>query len=377
MTDAVDEAQTAPAAVPGAPPAARATRSIGLILVATIGLLIVLHLIGDRLTPYTSQARVHAYVVAVAPEVGGRVAKVHVRNNQLVKKGEPLFTLGSDSFTIAADKARADITATQRELVAQDAGIRVATANLEIATTSLRTSRQDADRYERIWKADPGAVSLRRLELSRGNLDEAKARVHAAEAQLAQARAARGESGDANDRLIAARSALAKADLDIRRTTVFAPGDGLITDLRTDAGQVAGAGTPIMTFIAVHDGWVTADMTENNIGLMKPGQAAEVVLDVQPGQVIPGRVRSLGYGVAAGPKTQPGALPDIQNNRDFLRQAQRFPVIIEFDRDQLARAGGLREGGQAEVVVYTSDNPVMNALGRLYIRVMSLLAYAY
>jgi multidrug resistance efflux pump len=370
-----DEPDTASA--PAEPGAARATRRIGLGFIAVILLLLALHLLGDRLTPYTSQARVHAYVVAMSPEVAGRITKVHVRNNQLVKKGQPLFTLSAENYEIAAEKARADISATLRELEAQDAGIRLAAANLDIARSALQTSQQDADRYQRIWQADQGAVSLRRLELSQGNLREAQARVRAAEAQLAQARAARGQSGDANDRLIAARSALAKAELDIGKTTVTAPGDGLITDLKADTGQVAGAGNPVMTFIAVHDGWVTADMTENNLGNMAPGQSAEVVFDVQPGEVIEGRVRSLGYGVAAGPKTPPGALPDIQNNRDFLRQAQRFPVIIEFDRGALAEIGRLREGGQAEVIVYTGDNPVMNALGRLYIRVMSWLAYAY
>jgi multidrug resistance efflux pump len=358
-------------------PAARSTRVGVLALAAFIALLLGLHLIGDRLTPYSSQGRVHANVVAVAPEVGGLVTAVRVKNNQIVRRGEILFTVGRDPYEIAAQKARADISAVGRDLAASDAGIMMAKAGLDGARAAALRSQLDAARSERIYAEDAGAISVRRLELARASAVESRAKVVAAEAQLEQARQARGLSGADNDRLIAARSALEKAELDLKRTTVVAPGDGLITDLHTDVGQFAGAGSPVMTFIAIHDGWVTLDMTENNLGRMKPGDKAELVFDVLPGKVIAGRVRSIGYGVSAGTKTAPGSLPDVQSSRDWLRQAQRFPVILEIPDGELARVPGVREGGQAEAIVYTGDNPVMNALGALYIRGMSLLSYAY
>lgn len=357
--------------------AAPAINRAGLALILTIMLLLVLHLIGDRLTPYSSQARVHAFVVPIASEVSGRIEAVHVRNNQRVTRGQPLFTLGADSFRIAIDKARADIDATLREQQAQDAAIVAADAQLAIAREEQEKARLDWARHERIYAADAGAISLRRLELARAGWAESGARVRAAQAQLAQARAARGPQGDGNDRLVAARSALRRAELDLARSTVVAPGTGLITDLRLDRGQVASPGSPVMTFIAIHDGWITADLTENNLGRMAVGASAEIVLDAMPGKVVKGRVRSIGYGVSSGGKAQPGSLPDVQNNRDFLRQAQRFPVIIEFLPDQAATLSQLREGGQAEVIVYTGDNAVMNTLGRLFIRAASLASYAY
>lgn len=363
---------TATAATP-----ARQTRRIGLVLLGLVVLLITLHLIGDRLTPNSNQARVHAFIVGIAAEVGGTVDAVHVTNNSRVVKGQPLFTLGTDAYEIAAEKARADIAATLREQQAQDAAIVAAKSNVAIAMAELDKSAKDASRLERIYAEDKGAVSVRRLDVSRATLVEARARVTGANAQVAQAVAARGLSGEDNDRLIAAQSALKKAELDIRRTTVRAPADGLITDLKTEKGQFAGPGNPIMTFISVKDAWVTANMTENNLGLMTVGAPCEIVLDVLPGQIIKGRVRSIGYGVNAGAKTPPGTLPEVQNSRDFLRQAQRFPVIIALDQPDAIVIRSLREGGQAEVVVYTGDNGVMNALGRLFIRVKALLAYAW
>ncbi len=374
MTDAAAPAPAGPAA---ANPAAKATRWGVLGVVALIFLLLVLHLVGDRLTPFTDQARAHAYVVPIAPEVTGLVQQVYVKNNQLVRPGQPLFTLSRNTYEIALEKAEADMSATRRDLNAASAGVDVAVANLAAARANLTRVTLDAQRNERILAEDPGAISLRRVELARAMQAQGVSQEVAAEAQVAQAREARGDTGPLNDRLLAAQTALDKAQLDLKRTTVFAPGDGVVTDLRTDTGQFAGPGSPIMTFIAIHDGWVTADMTENNLGRMTVGAPAEVVFDVAPGKVVKGRVRSIGYGVSGGAKPAPGALPDVQNSRDWLRQAQRFPVIIEFDRADLARLNGLREGGQAEVIVYTGDHPIMNALGRLYIRLMGLLAYAY
>lgn len=364
---------------PGPEPAsaARSTRTGVFVLGGLIVLLLALHLIGDRLTPYSSQGRIHANVVAIAPEVGGPVTKVHVRNNQFVKRGEPLFSIARDTYEIAASKARADISAVGRDLASSDAGIVVAQAGVDAARAGLLQSEQDLSRSERIYAEDNGAISIRRLEISRASVAQSRAKLDSAKAQLEQARQARGQAGADNDRLIAAQTALAKAELDLKRTTVFAPGDGLITDLKADVGQVAGAGSPVMTFISIADGWVTVDMTENNLGNMRPGNAAEVAFDVLPGRVVRGRVRSIGYGVSAGPKAAPGSLPDVQSSRDWLRQAQRFPVIIEFERGELARIPGVREGGQAEALVYTGEHPVMNWLGALFIRGMSLLSYAY
>jgi multidrug resistance efflux pump len=362
---------------PAETPAAKSTRKGVLVLAGIILLLLALHLVGDRLTPYSSQGRVHANVVGVAPQVPGAITRVHVKNNQLVRRGDPLFSLDRTDYDIAAAKARADISAVGRDLAASDAGIVMAQAGVDAARAGLQRSAADAARSERIYTEDPGAISIRRLELARATLAESRAKLVSAEAQLEQARQARGLAGADNDRLIAARAALEKAELDISRTTVTAPGDGLITDLKADVGQVAGAGNPVMTFISVGDGWVTVDMTENNLGNMAPGDPVDVVFDVMPGKVVRGRVRSIGYGVSSGAKAPPGGLPDVQSSRDWLRQAQRFPVLIEFDKGVLGRIPGIREGGQAEALVYTGDNPLLNALGSLYIRGMSLLSYAY
>jgi multidrug resistance efflux pump len=70
-------------------------------------------------------------------------------------------------------------------------------------------------------------------------------------------------------------------------------------------------------------------------------------------------------------------LPTIENSRDWLRQAQRFPVAIEFDASDAERLRKARIGGQAEVMVFTGDNLLMNMLGTVYIHLKSWLSYLY
>ena len=143
-----------------------------------------------------------------------------------------------------------------------------------------------------------------------------------------------------------------------------------------DQGNFAAAGAPLMTFIAIHDVWVRADLTENNLGNVDVGDKVELTFDVQPGRVYRGRVRNTGLGVQVDTNAL-GTLPAIENSRSWLRDAQRFPVVIEFDRVEGLENLGLRVGSQVSVVVYTGDGRFMNLLGKMYIRIHAILSYAY
>ena len=364
---------------PSAPPApvGKGSRVATQLLLALIGLSLLWYFAADRLTPYSSQARVQAFVVPIAAQVSGQVQQVLVKNNDDVAQGQPLFEIDPSQYQIALQRARSDYDSVLRSVNAASAGVTAAEASLQAAKANRLKAEQDANRQERLYAEDPGAISVRRLEVARATRVQAQSQVKAAEASLIQAKEAAGNSGDKNSQLMSARSAIEKAELDLAHTKVLAPSRGLVTDLRTDVGQFVSAGAPAMTLIAIHDVWISADMTENNLGNLKPGDEVAIVLDVMPGQVFKGRIRSLGNGVSAGNQTAAGSLPTVQNNRDWLRQAQRFPVAIEFDKEELSRLQGIRVGGQAEVLVYSGDNWLMNGLGALFIRLMSLLSYLY
>jgi multidrug resistance efflux pump len=346
-------------------------------LILLIVISLVWYLLADRLTPYTQQARVQAFIVPVASEVSGRVTKVSVRNNQEVEAGAVLFEVDPEHYRIAVDRARADLESMRRQIGASTAGIDVARASLRAAQANQLKARQDNDRLGRLYSEDPGTISLRRIELARASLEQATSQVAAAQAEVQRAREQEGGSEDDNAKLLGAATALEKAELDLTNTRVRARSAGLITDLRTEAGQFAAAGNPVMTLIANHDMWISAEMTENNLGHVEPGTPVAIALDALPGQVFEGRVRSVGYGVSVGLSAPPGGLPTVQNSRDWLRPAQRFPVIVEVSHGELSTLRGIRVGGQAEVMAFPIQGNPLNPLGRVFLHLMSWLSYAY
>ncbi|VVO77108.1 HlyD family secretion protein [Pseudomonas fluorescens] len=370
------DAPSPPPAEAAADPTRKGIKWVLLLIVLSLAW----YLLADRFTPYTQQARVGAFVIPVAAEVAGRVIRVNVRNNQDVKAGEVIFEIDPQPYQIAVDRARADLESTRRQIGASTAGIASAQANLRAAQANELKARQDNQRLEGLYREDPGTISVRLLEVSRANREAAVSQVAAARAEVQRARETEGGSAEDNALLRSAATALSKAELDLSNTQIRARSAGLITDLRTDVGQFAAAGNPVMTLIAIHDVWISADMTENNLALVKPETPVSIALDALPGEVFQGRVRSVGYGVSVGQPAAPGSLPTVQNSRDWLRPAQRFPVIIEFSPEALTMLKdnrAIRSGGQAEVMAFPSEGNVLNPLGRVFLWLMSWLSYAY
>ncbi|WP_336511598.1 HlyD family secretion protein [Candidatus Accumulibacter phosphatis] len=346
-------------------------------MLALIGGSLLWYFAADRVTPYSSQARVQAFVVPVAAEVAGKVLAVHVRNDDDVGRGQALFDIDPEQYRIALQRSRSDFESVRSSVNAAVETVAAARASLQAAQANEVKAEKDAARHEALYAEDPGAISVRRLEVTQATGVEARSRTKAAEADVRKAQEAAGEAGDNNAQLRSARAAIEKAALDLARTKVVAPAGGRVADLRTEVGQFAQAGAPVMTLIAIRDLWISADMTENNLGNLEPGDEVAIVLDMLPGEVLKGRVRSVGSGVSSAQQAPPGTLPTIENSRDWLRQAQRFPVAVEFDATEAKRLGKVRIGGQAEVMVYTGDNFLMNTLGAAYIRLMSWLSYLY
>lgn len=368
----VAEKSSPPVAKPG-----KGSRIGAIIVLLLIVASLLWYFVSDRLTPYTSQARVQAFVVAIAAEVSGTVLKVHVKNNDEVQRGQPLLDIDPTQYKIALQRSRSDYESIRLSVNASTASVESAKAAVQAAVASNVFAQQDATRLEQIYKEDPGAISLRRVESAQSNRIKARSQVEAAKADLVRAQETAGERGENNAQLLSARAAIEKAELDLKRTAVVAPARGSVNDLRIDAGQYAQTGAPLMTLIAIHDLWINADMTENNLGNIKPGDEVAIVLDVMPGEVLKGRVRSVGTGIGPGKPPQPGTLPAVENSRDWLRQAQRFPVAVEFDPSERERLRGVRIGGQADVLIYTGDHGLMNWLAGFFIKLMSYFSYLY
>ena len=366
-----DEAQETAAKAPMDP-----VRKWTLIVLGACVVLMFWYLVSDRVTPYTNQARVHALVIPVAAEVSGVITGVAVSNNELVSAGQELFQIEPNRYQLAVETAQANLQSARQATGASTASVDAARASVAAARAGVVRANQDAVRLRRIKEEDPGAISDRRLEQAESSLSVAQSQLAASQANLEKAIQDLGEAGDQNSRILQARSALEQAELDLERTTVRAPDDGLVTDVRVDNGNFASAGAPLMTFIGMDNIWIRADFTENNLGNIKTGDKVEIVFDSLPGNVLSGRVRGTGFGVSVD-TTPLGSLPTVDNNRQWLRDAQRFPVDVEFQLSDSSQRQGVRVGAQASVIVYTGDNWLFNFFGKIYIRISSLLTYAF
>jgi len=347
-----------------------------LIVLGACVVLMFFYLVGDRITPYTTQARVHAVVVPIAAEVSGTVTNVAVNSNQGVSEGDLLFEIDRNRYELAVETAEVNLQSARQATGASTASVDAAAANVASVQAGRIRSEQDAIRLRRIKEEDPGAISDRRLEQAEASLAVSISQVAAAEASLEKARQDLGETGDANSRILEAQTALAQAQLDLSRTSVFAPDDGVVTDVRVDRGNFAQAGAPLMTFLATDDIWVQADFTENNLGNIKQGDRVEIVFDSLPGKVIDGTIRTTGFGVNVD-SAPLGSLPTIENDRQWLRDAQRFSVQVDFQLPDARDRLGMRVGAQASIIVYTGDSWLFNTLGWIKMRLQSVFTYAY
>lgn len=361
-----------PVESPAKPKRMDPARKITLIALALVVVVFIWYVLADRLTPYTTQARIQGLTVPIVPQVSGYVTDIRVKLHDIVDPGDTLLQIDHRLYELAVRNAQAALQAAQQQVGALMATVRASEGALGVAVAALDRAQRNYDRIERVRAQNPGALSQADIDQAETALAQATERVTSAEASLDRARQQLGETGPDNPTLRSAEAALERAQLDLGFATIVAPSRGAIESFTIDVGQFAGTGQPLATFVSTHDVWVQADMRENNVSNIEGGDPVEFTLDVAPGRIFSGTVSSIGFGVG-GQTTSPGQLPTIQGSKGWLRDPQRFPVIVRFPGGEAA--GLLRAGGQADVIVYTGDHLVLNTIGKLRIRLASLLSY--
>jgi len=363
-----DAASGTPAA-PQRDPIRKITR---IVLVACL-VFFVWYVAAERLTPYTDQARVQALVTPIVPQVSGYLTEVNVRLHSIVVGGDLLFQIDRRPYELAVRSAEANLDQAAQLVGAQSATVKSATASLGMARAQLDRAQRRFKRTQDILALNPGALSQADKDRAETGLDQALERVTSAEAELQRANEQLGVEGPENPELRAAVAALEQAQLNLAFTSLHAPDRGAIESFNVDVGFYAQPGQPLATFVSNRGLWIQADMRENNISRIKTGDPVEFVLDVAPGRVFHGTVRSVGYGVTAASGTNRGELPTVSSSEGWLRDPQRFPVVVALAPGQAA--GLLRSGGQVDVIVYTGNHPILNTIGKIRVRLRSILSY--
>jgi multidrug resistance efflux pump len=371
--NAIAKADEAVAADQGSVDSAAKMRRLTLIFLLVSVLFFVWYLFADRLTPSTSQARVRGYIVPISSEVPGRVEKIHVISDQIVKQGALLIEIEKEPYEVAVREAEVALQDAVQQVGGDEKGIVAAEATLDEAKVRYQTALKDARRAAAI--ADTGAIAARDVDIAYAKAEEAKASIAKAQAGVEEARNRFGQEGEENTRYRKAMAQLEQARLNLQYTEIYAPYDGVVSNMKLEVGQYASPGAKLFSFISTKDVWVEAYLRENNLGNLAPGNPVDIVLDSAPGRVFSGRIESVSYGVKWNKNEVPGDLAVVSTNSGWLRDPQRFPVVIKFGDDR--PRGLLREGGQADVMIYTGDSFIMNSLGWTWARLISLLSYIY
>jgi len=361
---------TSPAARKDANPA----RKIALVTLILLVLLFSYSVLSDRFTPYTSHARVDTFLVQLAPEVAGRVVAVGVTENAHVSKGQMLFRIDSEPYRIAVQAAEASLA-----VALQNA--RVSEADVAASKAALNKQRVDLGASRQLGKIVTDLVAERALPRTNeiradAEIAETEADVEKAAADVRSAEANLGSAGASNAKVRQAVAALEQARLDLENTTVIATADGIVTNVRLAPGQYVANGQPLLSFLQDGPRWISANLRENQLGNVAPGQDVLVALDVDPGKLFHARVHSVGWGIKQGDETPTGQLADVPPDQGWLREPQRFPVRVQLlENSSRTGIGAGRSGAQANVIVFTSRQSLLNPIGRLWIWTITMLSY--
>ena len=302
--------------------------------------------------PRTEDAEVRANVVGVAPQVGGSITRIRVRDNQAVKRGDLLFELDARPYEAAAAQAKAHL-----ELIGLD--VKALRDEIAAAEATLRERRAKADyadsHYQRLQPLLAGNfTSPDRVQRAQTDAESARALVREAEAAVERARNKLGEFDGRNTRVEQAAAALRDSELKVSYCKIYAPCDGHVTNLQIAPGTYASAGEQIFSLVDSSVWFVLANFRETDLRRIQPGQSARVYLMAQRGKVVSGIVQGIPkavYPLGTASKATPGGegvFSRVQPTFDFVQLAQRFPVRILLEGE-----GDFRMGGRAAVIVDT------------------------
>ena len=274
----------------------------------------------------TDNAYIAQDMISISPDVSGRIVQVRVKENQRVKAGDVLFLIDPEPYRNALQQADAALAAARVQVATLSTDTGTAAADVEGANADISLAQGTYDRQIALWKK--GFTTRAALDAAAHELAAARARLATARASVAKAQSQMG-SGVAGSGVPAAvqvaMAERAKAVLNLDRTVVRAPKDGIISQTsRLQTGNITPSGVPALSLVISQTPWVTANFKETDLANMRVGQPAELTFDAYPGVKVCGQVQSIG----AGTGSEFSILPAQNANGNWVKVTQRVPVRI-------------------------------------------------
>jgi multidrug efflux system membrane fusion protein len=274
------------------------------------------------LVAYTAVAYVRSDLVAVAPQVTGRIVAVHIVDNQMVKQGDRLADIDPAPFQFAVAERQAEIDRAQAEL-AVDRDMLAAAQDAESAATAAadfaRLTQQRTANLARTGDASQAQLDAANDTLTRA---EATARERHADADRIRAQLAVHQA-----MLQAAQAAMATAQWQLARTQLVAPVAGTINNLTLQPGDQARADEALIGIVASNAWRIIANYKQSYLPLFHVGLTAWVWLDSHPWQFHRGRITGIARGISRI-EGEDKLLPYVAPTTDWIRLQHRFPVTV-------------------------------------------------
>ena len=332
------------------------------IVVVVVGTLYLAYwlLVGSRHVS-TEDAYVQADTAQVTALVSGAIVSAPVGDTQTVRKGQVVAVIEPADYRLALARAQAELGQAERRVrgyfandaaLAAQTGARVtdiaaAQAQVAAARSNLARASTEYDRRQRL--AGTGAVSGDELTAAENQFRGAQAAMAGAQAGLAQARAnvaaaaqqqkaanvlVAGSDVTGNPEVAVARAKLAQAELDLNRTVVRAPLDGVVARNAIEIGQKVQSGAQLMSVVPIHTAYVDANFKEVQLKKVRLGQPVVLKSDLYGGGVkFHGKV----IGLAGGTGSAFAIIPAQNATGNWIKVVQRIPVRISLDPRELAR----------------------------------------
>jgi len=287
----------------------------------------------------TDDAYIQAAKAPISTAIAGRVTEVDVGENQHVKAGQVLFKLDPADEEAQAHRAQAALAAARLQVVALRAALDQQRLSLGAAQQTQAYAEREASRQRALVGA--GVSSRQQADDARHNAELARAQVALSRQGVAAALANLGDAARAPEAfpaVLQARASLEAMQLDLARTVVVAPEDGVVT--RVDQLQRGAYVNPAQTVFWLLSGepWIEANFKENQLRKMRVGQPVTIKIDAYGGRNLAGHVASF----SPGSGSTFSALPAQNATGNWVKVVQRLPVRIDFDRpppEMVDRAG--------------------------------------
>lgn len=319
--------------------------------------------------PIANQLVVERYTVVLVPQVGGPIKKIHAEPNVPLKGGKDiLYEIQTEPYQFTVDQLRESATAALRTVdqleaasIAAEAAVRKAEAARAAAEAELAVAQDTAAK-------NPDAISKLALRQLTEQVNAADAGVDQAKATAVQAKIGQQASVSTAQSL---QAQLAKAEFDLEQCTVYAPADGFVTNWAAREGTMA-VPMPLAalgTFVDTSQVLIVANFPQNLVTNVREGDVAELIFKSRPGEIFPGKVKTIVQATGEGQVALSGNLPTAAE----IGSSGMLAVKFELDDQELGRELAMGTAGSA--TVYTQRGKPFHVMSKVGIRMKAWLYY--